>query len=88
METTVMPLAPETEAAVIAQYGGPVTVPGKQQNYVVMTMQAYREMLGIGSEEEYRASLDSLRRSLEDIEAGRTSDAEEFFDELERRYEV
>jgi len=88
METALSPLAPETEAVVLAQHGGPVTVPGSQENYVVMTMQAYRELLGIGTEEEYQASLDSLRKSLADVEAGRTTDADEFFDELERRYEV
>ena len=51
METALSPLAPETEAVVLAQHGGPVTVPGSQQDYVVMTMQAYRDLLGIGTEE-------------------------------------
>lgn len=88
METTLSPLAPETEAVVLAQHGGPVTVPGSQQEYVVMTMQAYRDLLGIGTEEEYQASLAALRRSLADVEAGRTTDADEFFDEFERRYKV
>jgi hypothetical protein len=88
METEIFPLASETEAVVLAQHGGPVTMRGNEQDYVVMTMQAYRELLGIGTEEEFAASVAALRRSLADVEAGRTMDADEFFDELERRYEV
>lgn len=87
METATVPLAPETEAVVLAHHGGPVTVPGNQQSYVVMTMQAYRELLGIGTDEEFQASVEACRRGLADVEAGRTQDMDEFFDELERRYE-
>jgi predicted transcriptional regulator len=88
METALSPLAPETEAVVLAQHGGPVSVPGSQENFVVMTMQAYRELLGIGTEEEHQASLAAIRRGLADVEAGRTRDMDEFFDELERRYQT
>lgn len=88
METTNVPLAPETEAVVLAQNGEPVTVRGNEQDYVVMTMQAYRELLGIGTDEAFAESVAALRRSQSDVEAGRTMDADEFFDELERRYEI
>jgi hypothetical protein len=39
---------------------------------VVMSMQVFREMMGVGSDANYQASLDAIREGLADVEAGQT----------------
>ena len=41
-------------------------------SYVLMTIELYREMMGVGSDEEMNASLQAIQRGLADVEAGRT----------------
>jgi predicted transcriptional regulator len=79
-------LTPEHEAAVEAGQGGPVFFGGSQSQYVVMRSDVYDAMLGIGDDTE-AATLEAVRRGLADVQAGRTQDADEFFDELARKYE-
>lgn len=80
-------LNPETEAAVEAQHGGPLPLAGQRSEYVVMRMDVYRELMGIGSDEEFAASVAAIREGLEDVRAGRTRPAREFLEELGRKYE-
>jgi hypothetical protein len=80
-------LTPEHEAAVEAGQGGPVYFDGSHSKYVVMRTDVYDAMLGIGDDTE-EATLEAVRRGLADVKAGRTRDAEEFFDELARKYET
>lgn len=56
--------------------------------YVLMSMRAYRDMMGIGSEAEYQASLAAVREGLADVEAGRTQPFEDFFREFDRRHGI
>jgi hypothetical protein len=56
--------------------------------YVLMSMQVYRDMMGVGSEAEYQASLAAVREGLADVEAGRTQPAEDFFREFDRRHGI
>ncbi len=41
-------------------------------SYVLMTTDMYREMMGVGSDEEMNASLQAIQRGLADVDAGRT----------------
>ena len=41
-------------------------------SYVLMTMELYREMMGVGSDEMLNASLKAIQCGLADVEAGRT----------------
>jgi hypothetical protein len=86
MEAPIQPLAPETES-LLQQHGGPLAVCGQQGDYVLMRSDVYVAMLGISSNEEAE-TLASIRRGLADIEAGRTRDLDEAFDELDTRDEV
>jgi len=56
--------------------------------YVVMSMQVYREMMGVGSEADYRASVAAIQEGLQDVEAGRTRPVDEFFQDLDRKHDV
>ncbi|MCA9027028.1 MAG: hypothetical protein KDA86_17605 [Planctomycetaceae bacterium] len=55
-------------------------------SFVLMTVEAYREMMGVGSEEEMRASVEAVHRGLADVEAGRTHDMDDVFRELDETY--
>jgi hypothetical protein len=79
-------LSPEHEAFIAAGQGGPVVFDGSGGQYVVMRTDVYDAMLGVG-DESLAASLAAVREGIADIEAGRTQDADEFFDELARKYE-
>lgn len=79
-------LTPETEAAVDAQDGGPLPLAGEHSRYVVMRMDVYRELMGVGSDAEFAASVAAIREGLADVRAGRTRSAREFFGLLGRRH--
>ena len=79
-------LTPEHEAAVAAGQGGPVYFDGSSGKYVVMRTDVYDAMLGLG-DDSLEATLAAVRQGIADVDAGRTQDAEEFFDELARKYE-
>lgn len=79
-------LSPEHEAFVAAGQGGPVYFDGSGGKYVVMRTDIFDAMLGVG-DESLAATLAAVREGLADVEAGRTQDANEFFDKLARKYE-
>ncbi len=79
-------LTPEHEATIAAGQGGPVSFDGSQGKYVVMRTEVYDAMLGLG-DDTAAATLAAVREGIADVDAGRTQDAEEFFDELARKYE-
>ena len=79
-------LSPENEAYVATGQGGPVVFDGSGGKYVVMRTDVYDAMLGVGNK-SLAATLAAVHEGLADVEAGRTQDADEFFDELERKYE-
>lgn len=72
----------------VDEHRGFLEVEGGESVYVVMSMQAYREMMGVGSEAEYRASLEAIREGLADIDAGRTRPLDDFFQDLDRRHGI
>jgi hypothetical protein len=88
MSTDQPHLAPETEAAVEATHGGPLSLVGQNSQYVIMRMDVYRSLMGVGSDAEFAASLDAIREGLEDVRAGRTRTAREFLAELGRSHEA
>jgi hypothetical protein len=85
MEASSQFLPPEIEAAVEAQHGGPVSVPGQHGKYVVMNADVYGGVLE-GTAEELADSVAAIKRSLAQAATGETRDADEAFDELEARY--
>ncbi len=64
-------LSNEIEQAV-EQNHGCVRIPGQNTSYVVMSIELYRDMMGVGSDEELAASLKAIDEGLADIDAGRT----------------
>ena len=61
---------------------GVLRVEGHQESYVVMTVQAYRELSGVGTDAEMAAALQAIQEGLADIDAGRTRPFREVMAEL------
>lgn len=80
------PIAPETEA-LLQHHGGPLAVAGQQGEYVLMRSDVYVAMLGLGDSDEME-TLASVRRGLADMEAGRTQDLDQAFDDLDASDDV
>ena len=64
-------LSNDIEQAVERNHGF-MQVDGLRTSYVVMSIDAYREMMGVGSDEALSASLKAIDEGLADVEAGRT----------------
>ena len=80
-------LTNEQELAV-QQSHGCLQVQGDGNSYIVMSMQLFREMMGVGSDDEYQASLQAVQEGIVDIEAGRTRPVGQFFDEFDRKHGI
>ncbi len=78
----------ELRTAVAAQPNLPLEIVDEQSqvSYVVMRTQVYREMMGVGTDAEYAASLAAVREGLDDVDAGRTVPVDDFFRELDRKH--
>lgn len=76
-------LTQEQEQALQNQHG---FVQGS--TYVLMTMNVFREMMGVGTDEEMAASLQALEEGIADVEAGRTIPQDQVFRELDQKYGV
>jgi PHD/YefM family antitoxin component YafN of YafNO toxin-antitoxin module len=81
MDASHQPLTTDIED-LLGTHGGPVLVSGQRGPYVMMRQDVYTAMLGISEAEDANA-LASVRRGLADLEAGRTYDLDEVFDELD-----
>jgi hypothetical protein len=86
METLNTSLPPDIQSAVISQHGGPVAVSGQQGDHVVMTMAVFRDMMGVGSDDEFAKSVESLRISLAQAAVGQTLSLEEAAAKLAEKY--
>lgn len=84
----IMTQLTDEQQLAVKSHQGCVPVEGPEGKYVLMRMELYREMLGIGSEDELEDSLQSIRRGWDDLQAGRTRPFREFLDEIGRKYET
>ena len=78
-------LTPELQQTVESQHGC-ATVDANGRSYVVMRSELYRELLGIGTETDYQASLQAIREGWDDVQAGRTVSLDGFFQEFDRKH--
>jgi hypothetical protein len=56
--------------------------------YIVMSMRVFREMMGVGSDDEYQASLKAIAEGWADVQAGRTRLLDNFLREFDRRHGI
>lgn len=73
----------EDQLRVVRANRGCVQTEGANDRYVVMSMEVYREMMGVGSNEDLASSLEAIDQGLTDVEVGRTRLYREFLAELD-----
>ena len=66
----------------------PVPVPGEQGNYVVMTMDIFRDMAGVGDDADFDASVDALKVSLDQAKAGKTMPLSDVLPRLQEKHGI
>ena len=79
-------LTDEQRQALDLQHGGPVSVEADDGTYILMSIDAYRSMMGVGSDADFDASIAALRAGMQDIQAGRTRPIRDALDDLAARY--
>jgi len=84
METPSSPLTSAVEN-LLAQHGGPLSINGTHDDYVVMRSDIYEQMLGLCKADEAE-TLAAVHRGLADFDAGRTMSLEEAMKELRSRH--
>lgn len=62
----------EQQRQAVDQHHGFLEVESGGSTYVVLSTQVFREMMGVGSDSEYQASLRAIAEGLADVDAGRT----------------
>lgn len=58
------------------------------RSYVLMTTDLYRELVGVGSDDEFTESLEAVNQAMQDIQAGRTIPLAEASRRLDEKYDV
>jgi hypothetical protein len=80
-------LSSDIEQAV-QQHHGCLQVKGQQSAYIVMSIEIFRDMMGVGTDEELAVSLEAVEQGLADVEAGRTRPVDAFFGEFDERHGI
>ena len=60
----------------------------KESSLIVMSIDVYRDMMGVGTDEELSASVSTLQQSMNEIKQGKTRPLTDALDELGSKYEV
>lgn len=81
-------LTSEQLSALERENGGPVRVDAPGSAYVLMSLDTYRSIMGIGSDEEFAESVAALRAAMDDVRAGRTRPYQEALQELAARHGI
>lgn len=80
-------LTEELRQAVEAHRGF-LEVDAGDSTYVVMSMNVFRETMGVGTDAEYRASLRAIEEGWADVQAGRSRPLDEFLGEFDRKHGI
>lgn len=73
----------DDQQRVVRANQGCVQAEGTGDRYVVMSMNVYREMMGVGTNEDLAASLEAIDQGLADVDADRTRPYRELLAELD-----
>jgi len=77
------PRLTEEQRNALDQHHGLVEVDEEGRKYILMSIEIYRDMLGVGTDEELAASLKALDEGLADVDAGRTRPFRDVLSELD-----
>ena len=72
----------------VESHRGFLEVDAGNSTSVVMSMEVFREMMGVGTDDEYRASLRAIEEGWTDVQAGRSRPLDEFLSEFDRKHDI
>jgi len=78
----------EMHQALQTGHGGPIQVEGADSPCVLMSLEVYRDLLGVGPDVDFAASVAALKRGMQDVRAGRARPLTDALDELGRKHET
>jgi PHD/YefM family antitoxin component YafN of YafNO toxin-antitoxin module len=81
-------LTNEQLTALERENGGPIRLEAGGAAYVLMSLDAYRSMMGIGTDEEFEESVAVLRAAMDDVRAGKTRPYREALEEIAARHGI
>jgi len=81
-------LTSEQLSALEREHGGPIRVDAEGSSYVLMSLDAYRSIMGVGTEAEFAESVTALRAAMEEVRAGQTRPYKEALEELAMRHGI
>ncbi|QDT43491.1 hypothetical protein Pan241w_35920 [Gimesia alba] len=60
----------------------------QESSVIIMSIDIYRNMMGVGSDEELAASVAAIQSSMNEVRQGKTRPLTEALDDLGQKYEV
>ncbi len=72
----------------VDRHRGFLEVDGGDSTYVVMSMNVFREMMGVGTDEEYQKSLKAIEEGWADVQAGRSRPLDEFLRDFDSKHAI
>ena len=72
----------------IQQHHGCLQIKGKKSAYIVMSMDVFRDTMGVGTDEALQDSLAAIEQGLTDVEAGHTRPVDAFFQEFDAHHDI
>lgn len=80
-------ISPDVQREVDDRHGF-AELAGDGGTYVVLSMPRFRELMGVGEDSAYQASLAAVAEGLADVEVGRTRPMQEFFRDFDKRHGI
>jgi hypothetical protein len=79
------PRLTEEQRQAIDAHEGCVEVEDSQGKCVLMSIEVFRDVMGVGTDREFQESVTALRRSYEQVQEGRTRSVKDALDDLGKR---
>jgi len=78
----------EQREALDKEQGGPIEVEADDGTFVLMSIDAYRSLMGVETDADFHASVAALRAGMEDVRAGKTRPLKDALDDLATRHGI
>ncbi len=79
-------LTPELQSAVEQEHGGPVYVEAEGSTYILMSIDAYRSLAGVESDDDLADSVVHLKAAMEQVRRGQTRPLRDAVDAIAARH--
>jgi hypothetical protein len=82
------PKLTEEQRQAVDAHEGCVEVEDSQGKCVLMSIEVFRDVMGVGTDREFQDSVAALRRSYDQVQKGRTRLVKDALDDLGKRHDL